>query len=690
MAASLAPENFVPYYGDDHISNEESLRKILKDISQVLQMEEFDQELQDSLQRDHPNYMENIEDRAFDLLKKDCAIIVTGETSAGKSSTINLLLKTDILPEGVEATTNVICKIMHSEEKLIKIFNRKGKIFDVIDDENGETDPQNMENSSDFKESSDEDDVEHQNLILEEERNNPQSTEEGTEYIYVKENVDDTCDVLERIFESASNPSEDIHFLEIHHPIRLLKGNITLVDTPGVGDSDELNEILDEYLPYAVAFVFVVNPVSGGGIQEDRIVKVMKSIKAKTDTMICFDPADVIFLVNKWDAMFDKKRRNTDRQWRNVVDRIKQSWPKVNIENIIQMSAKLAYEKDPTYSYNFSCFEKRLHLLIDKNINKRIENSHRFLAEMLSTLEMFINSRLSAASKSLPELQTDSEKCLKRLEGLERKSKTTLKTCTDMLDDAIRKHGENLMKFINSTAFGNLVLLQDSTLKRTSQLRVGALISKRIEESISGWIEENDDIFISDLDRNITWKFQEIQRELEEILERLGGTSRNFDISKLLKTIFSEALKSGFYGFGFGFLSFSLLAPICSIPVCTAGAAVAMVLSYNYAKGVVETLKLTKKEVIEQSFLTRRNAITKDTVKKILDQKYGGRYSQLFKELFSRIIPQEIQNGKCLLKNIEKEYEGLVRKKGSLEKLSHEFAKIRTSLRSCHFLDSAV
>jgi receptor-interacting serine/threonine-protein kinase 5 len=44
-----------------------------------------------------------------------------------------------------------------------------------------------------------------------------------------------------------------------------------IVDTPGVGDCEELYAMLKEYLPYAVAFVFVVDPTRGGGMQEDRV-----------------------------------------------------------------------------------------------------------------------------------------------------------------------------------------------------------------------------------------------------------------------------------------------------------------------------------------------------------------------------------------------------------------------------------
>lgn len=51
------------------------------------------------------------------------------------------------------------------------------------------------------------------------------------------------------------------------------KGNVVIVDTPGIGDTDQ-NEVANkmmDYLPNALAFVFVINVAAAGGIQKDRV-----------------------------------------------------------------------------------------------------------------------------------------------------------------------------------------------------------------------------------------------------------------------------------------------------------------------------------------------------------------------------------------------------------------------------------
>ena len=44
-----------------------------------------------------------------------------------------------------------------------------------------------------------------------------------------------------------------------------------IIDSPGVGESDEMDEMVIQYLPEAFAFIYVVNSSNGGGVQKDRV-----------------------------------------------------------------------------------------------------------------------------------------------------------------------------------------------------------------------------------------------------------------------------------------------------------------------------------------------------------------------------------------------------------------------------------
>ena len=46
---------------------------------------------------------------------------------------------------------------------------------------------------------------------------------------------------------------------------------IVIVDSPGVGESDIMDDIVKTYLPEAFAFIYVINSANAGGIQRDRV-----------------------------------------------------------------------------------------------------------------------------------------------------------------------------------------------------------------------------------------------------------------------------------------------------------------------------------------------------------------------------------------------------------------------------------
>ena len=46
---------------------------------------------------------------------------------------------------------------------------------------------------------------------------------------------------------------------------------VMIVDSPGVGESDVMSEIVMNYLPRAFCFMYVINSYNAGGIQDDRV-----------------------------------------------------------------------------------------------------------------------------------------------------------------------------------------------------------------------------------------------------------------------------------------------------------------------------------------------------------------------------------------------------------------------------------
>eukprot|EP00105_Crassostrea_gigas_P045179 XP_019929327.1 PREDICTED: uncharacterized protein LOC105344489 isoform X2 [Crassostrea gigas] len=231
---------------------------------------------------------------------------------------------------------------------------------------------------------------------------------------------------------TASQRSAQIRSVDIGLPIPFLKGNTILVDTPGIGGSGEVTKKLMDYLPNAVSFIFVINVGSAGGMQNDRLPEILKSIVLlqMDNEMPCFDPQDVIFITNKWDTIesnaegSDENSSDDDdvtKTWEALKATIKQNWPTVREENIYKMNLKDAALK--------STATKAEHIRVLQHL--------RFLKDLMTNISKGLHARLELGQKSEKDQQELVEahqkkinmltdECAQRNDLLRRKTKRTI------------------------------------------------------------------------------------------------------------------------------------------------------------------------------------------------------------------------------------------------------------------------
>ena len=52
----------------------------------------------------------------------------------------------------------------------------------------------------------------------------------------------------------------------------MFQNGIVIIDSPGVGESEIMDEIVTEYLPWAFAFIYTINSPNAGGVQKDKVI----------------------------------------------------------------------------------------------------------------------------------------------------------------------------------------------------------------------------------------------------------------------------------------------------------------------------------------------------------------------------------------------------------------------------------
>lgn len=162
--------------------------------------------LKDTYVCENNKYVSKLHELMDDIANDSYTVVVMGEFKRGKSTFINALLRTNLLPMNVIPETATINLLHYAEEPFVKVNYWDGRI------EKGEV-----------------------------------------SYDYLRQFS----------ATNAMNKSADVKYIEIGYPLNLLDKNITLVDTPGVSDINEQRcEVTYGFVPKANAVIFLLDAVA--------------------------------------------------------------------------------------------------------------------------------------------------------------------------------------------------------------------------------------------------------------------------------------------------------------------------------------------------------------------------------------------------------------------------------------------
>eukprot|EP00105_Crassostrea_gigas_P032554 XP_011455599.1 PREDICTED: uncharacterized protein LOC105348040 [Crassostrea gigas] len=316
---------------------------IYQEIERLLESDKCNDGIRTELELSFPEYRSAFIKWRRDLEKTDHGIVIAGETSSGKSTLINKILGIKLFQGKVLESTSTICKIRNSNQ--IRVFTT---------DNTGHTVLKYFSNKG---------------------------------RLQYKEGIQELREYLKKRTSVSPDDSVDIQIVDIRLPAPFLKqGNTILVDTPGIGGSGKVTQKLIEYLPNALAFIFVIDVSSAGGMQKDRLPQLLKTVTdlQKQSEMPCFNPENVVFITNKWDLVqkqiessdeddSENKREEEIGIWENLKKDIKQMWPLVREENIFKMNLKDVSSQRRNHSTrSFENFKKILASLVKKAEGLRV------------------------------------------------------------------------------------------------------------------------------------------------------------------------------------------------------------------------------------------------------------------------------------------------------------------------------
>ncbi|XP_046852544.1 dual serine/threonine and tyrosine protein kinase-like isoform X2 [Xenia sp. Carnegie-2017] len=315
------------------------------------------------------------------LIHTQYYLLISGETSCGKSTLINLILNEDILP----------CHTLHKTANIWEIsYGGKRTVVVHYKTMNGNEECPPLPKQ----------------IPIESRENCGKSFSEQLESCVANEQLD----LIEKF--------------ELYWPHDLLKQGVVIFDSPGVGHSDEMDAILMKYLPIAFAYIYVIDIPHAGGI--DKVLK--KKMKAMAEKInLLFDSVEhmsrltecTLFIGNKWDMLKKKSNEEKEKVKRNVYDELKDCWGMPNIEkHVIFMSATdaITVQDYGGSAPEFKILLENIHQLILRSIILRLYNHWQWLDTIMSetvTLSNFYDQTVCDLQDKRHQVQLLSERAIK-------------------------------------------------------------------------------------------------------------------------------------------------------------------------------------------------------------------------------------------------------------------------------------
>ncbi|XP_013411825.1 uncharacterized protein LOC106174710 [Lingula anatina] len=450
----------------------------------------------DDLNQNIPRVVERLRESIDELSKSESGILVAGETGAGKSCLLNLLLGEDLLPTDFFSCTAVLCELRYGDQRRAVAHFWDTSIQPVT-------------------------------LDLE---------------------VPDPLKVLKPyIFQEEGRGKKEFPYnrVQLFWPIPLLQGGVYIMDSPGIGESEMMTKLTKSYLAKAFSFIYVINSMVAGGVQEDRLQDLLSDVvRGKFETedknsgteklasgVRLFNPSTAIFVLNKWDQVPEKEKddvfKDTLRKLQNICDGF-------TADQLFPMSVTKAQSalKQGCATPELSKFLVGLKKLFPKTLKSNQETKYRLVVHILRRSAFHLKSALSIFERSEEERKKKAAEIMRQIgkiknsfEGKRFKLLGLLKTkaqqAARQIKDYLNKNNERVLKWKD----GDCPKPTDHWDDLYTQART--LILGRIRELLEEWNTNTE--FFTNAQKELIGKFHIEFNIMENQVALLEGqlTSNN-------------------------------------------------------------------------------------------------------------------------------------------------------------------
>ncbi|XP_033764346.1 uncharacterized protein LOC117345377 [Pecten maximus] len=352
--------------------------------------------VKENVLRFDPKFFDHVKKGITDLKEVGRPILVIGETSAGKSSFLNLMMGRKVLPELTAPCTHCMCCIKKGTKLEARVSSFDGSKQSNVQVISGDG---------------------------------------------IKD--DEFRHKLQELVNEANCEEVPERCIEIFVPSSILEDNVYLVDTPGFGESAQVTKSLVKYLPKAIGIIFILNPTVALGIADDRGVLILDEIKRlqAEDQLPSFDPSKIIFIANKWDQVSEEERKDHRRK---IIEKMETVWPNFQENQLLPLSVidvlriqktGVINEEYKSALADYQTVLDKIRVVVECCANARSRKHMEFLSRVFKHIKTFVDSSVTFVILSAEEKRMKVERLRTLVSGMESTYEKGKKAVEGFADD---------------------------------------------------------------------------------------------------------------------------------------------------------------------------------------------------------------------------------------------------------------
>lgn len=413
-----------------------------------------------------------------------CVVVVAGETNAGKSTFLNLLLgEKDLLTVKAVCCTSVITRISYGTTFSVSVLYESGKKEDVP----------------------------------------------------LKPGIEVNKQVEKLLYEHDLTLRETTEIVEVHLkiPSKILKCGLVLVDSPGIGENPVMDSVIKRFVANNEihGFIYLIKSNSGSRVDEDRLGDLLKMIittqkEKKYGGALGFDPRLALFICNHWDDLKSER----DEVFQYIVTKLEKFWPGLKTDQVIKFSALEARrELNQNENYitpDYKALWEGIHELFVSTLDKRVTSTYKWMETILKRmthhLKTFVH-RLDSSEEGLQEKLSQIELKLQRLNS---QAENVFKALSDKIDKASEEIFQSFKQHLMTHPSRTGIIIwevnetpdpQNFSSWDDVKMEIYEMTSKKMSKELVRWEEKQG--HIRDIEKTIA---REINNELKLLNDELS------------------------------------------------------------------------------------------------------------------------------------------------------------------------